>query len=138
MPCRGTFENRAGTVVWWLWGAGRAMEHWRQWGRLPRICLAVGGAVFLVVGTSVIWTFWIDLSATNIAFVNDTPRAVTLPDCSTDIATIPAGRPVELPIASDHPAKCTVDDASAVVRCVTLPKRLTSDVVIRISETQRC
>ena len=118
--------------------AGRAIEHWRQWSLLTRVCLAVGGVIVLALGASVPFIFWIDLSAINVTFVNNTPSAVTLPDCSTDIATIPAGRLVELPIASDHPAKCTVDEGSAVVGCVALPKRLASDVLTRISEAQRC
>lgn len=102
--------------------------------------MVLGAVLLLAAGAIVILVLWTGVSATNVTFVNDTTREITLPDCSTDISTIPAGRPVNLPIAWDHPEKCAVDDEASgvVIGCVAVPKRLTSGVTIRISETRRC
>jgi hypothetical protein len=101
----------------------------------------LSAAIVVLLGVLFTGGFLVNsLTATEVTFINDRPQAVTLPDCSTDIAMIPAGQTVRLPVASDHPHDCTVDDSErdVILGCVTLPDKLRGQVVVRLSESHPC
>lgn len=114
---------------------------WAQMGWLKRalLILAAAGAccVFALFGFS----FWIDLTATQVTFVNDSNHTVDLPDCSTDLVELPAHQTAQLPIGSDHPVQCTVEyltgqDDTWSVACLAMPIQLVPKTTLRISEAK--
>jgi hypothetical protein len=111
---------------------------WTRWSLPTRIGVLGGGVAAAVLLAVVILLFWTGASAVNVTFVNNTANEVSLPDCSTDIATIPAGQTTHLPVAWDHPARCTVDGANAVIGCVTLPNPIPGNLVVRLSDVTKC
>lgn len=113
----------------------------RQLSTLAKTLSVLSAAVVVLLGLLFTVGFLVNsATATKVTFINDRPQAVTLPDCSTDIATIQAGLRVRLPVASDHPHECTVDDSKrhVILGCITLPDKLRAQVVIRMSEIHPC
>jgi hypothetical protein len=80
------------------------------------------------------------MRALQVTFANDTGVVVALPDCSSDIAQISIGESTQLPVAPDHPSECTVDDAmrGAIMGCITMPKVVVADMVVRLSPNHPC
>jgi hypothetical protein len=116
----------------------RGPRFWLRWSWPTRIGVLGGGVVAVALLAVVILLFWTGASAVNVTFVNNTSNEVSLPDCSTDIATIPAGQTAHLPVAWDHPSSCTVDGANAAIGCVTLPNPIPDNLVVRLSEATKC
>ena len=116
----------------------RGPRFWSRWSWRTRIGVLGGGVVAAALLAVVILLFWTGASTVNVTFVNNTANEVSLPDCSTDIATITTGQTVNLPIAWDHPSSCTVDGANAVMGCVALPNPIPHNLVVRLSETTKC
>lgn len=95
-----------------------------------------GCALLALVGV----IFWENATAVSVEFVNDTHVAVDLPDCSTDLASLSPGQHATLPVASDHPNQCTVDNSyqGKVIGCITMPASLHVHTVVRLSQTHPC
>jgi len=104
--------------------------------------IALAGTGALLFGSLELVGFVEEQQAVQVTFVNDTTIPVSLPDCSTDIAPIGAGQTAKLPVASDHPNDCTVDNSlhGTIVRCVTMPRNVVAGVVIviRLSQIHTC
>jgi hypothetical protein len=100
------------------------------------VAVGIVGALVAIVA----WAVIIYERAVPVRFVNDTPIVVTLPDCSTDIATIKAGQTAVLPVASDVGNECTVDDAlgGVVIDCITMPNVVVANMVIRVAPNHPC
>lgn|GEM_PF-5989285 len=115
--------------------SSRKRRFWSGWSWSARIGVLVVTAIILTVVTLLFWT---GASAVNVTFVNNNSNEVSLPDCSTDIATIPAGKTAHLPVAWDHPGRCTVDRANAVIGCLTLPNPIPRNLVVRLTDVTKC
>jgi hypothetical protein len=101
------------------------------------ICGVIAGCalLFLIGGI-----FWENVTAVSVRFVNNTSATVTLPDCGTDIASFNPGQESSLPVASDRPGRCTVDNADqgTIIGCITMPAAVNAWTVIRLSDTHAC
>jgi hypothetical protein len=95
------------------------------------------GAAVLVVLVAAIWE---NSTAVTVRFVNDTGASVSLPDCSTDLAFIGPNQAAKLPVASDRPDQCTVDNTQkeTVIGCITMPASVSAHTTIRLSKTHPC
>jgi hypothetical protein len=84
--------------------------------------------------------FWENATAVSVQFVNDTHVAVSLPDCSTDLAQINPGQRATLPVASDRPNQCTVDNSNqgTTIGCITMPSSVNAQTIIRLSDNHPC
>lgn len=103
--------------------------------------LVIGsGLIALAIVVVFAVAFIVDVTAIEVRFVNDTGMVVVLPDCSTDLAQIDAHQSAMLPVASDHPSQCTVDDAyrGRIIGCVTMPHPIQTTTVIRLSDNHPC
>jgi hypothetical protein len=98
---------------------------------------AIAGCAVLVLLGAI---FWQNGTAVSVRFVNDTHIAVTLPDCSTDLASLNPGQESSLPIASDRPDQCTVDnsDQGTIIGCITMPATVSTRTIIRLSDIHPC
>lgn len=101
------------------------------------VTAAVVGSALLVFLGAIIFQ---DSTAASVRFVNDTGIAVALPDCSTDLVSLDAGQGANVPIASDRPVQCTVDNLykGTIIGCVTMPHTTNARTVIRLSHTHPC
>lgn len=105
-----------------------------------RVLAIAASLVVGLVGFLMVMAFWFDTTAVTVKFVNDTKLYVALPDCSTDIAEIAAGSTARLPVASDTPRECHIDDAmrGTTVGCITLPRVILPSSVVLLSSRHRC
>jgi hypothetical protein len=101
-----------------------------------RLGIVTGTLIALVVIVVYAASFWFDVTATSVTFVNDIGRPIAIPDCSTDQVEIKAGTTVKVPIAADHSPDCTLDDEDRgrVIGCVSVPAHLNNSTVIRLSD----
>jgi hypothetical protein len=95
-----------------------------------------GCALLALVGV----IFWENATTVSVEFVNDTHVAVSLPDCSTDIADLNPGQRSTLPVASDRPDQCTDDNSyqGTIIGCITMPSSVNAQTIIRLSKTHPC
>lgn len=108
---------------------------WFKWGGITLGALV--GTALLALLVAIIWE---DTTAVSVRFGNDTGVPVSLPDCSTDLAFIGANQTATLPVASDRPNQCTVDNTNkeTVMGCITMPTSVNAGTTIRLSKTHPC
>ena len=110
-----------------------------NWLKRALLFLVVAGVLAGIVMVGAIT--WEDASAVQVTFINDSTKAVILPDCSTEQVKLEPETTQELPVASDHPNRCSVEyltdsGNSLLYACLPMPSRIGSQTVVRISNAR--
>src|ERR1700722_17025162 len=109
---------------------------WLRRGLLIFGALDVLGLV--IPGSAIIWQ---DAAAVQVTFINNSANTAILPDCSTDLVSLPPGVTTAIPIASDHPKQCSVESLTrsgnpSSYACLVMLSHLGAQTVVKLSDAR--